>query len=188
MHKLIQIHDHAVEGFSSRVIALRYEDWDRPTPDADWDVRDLVNHLVYENLWAVPLLQGKTIAEVGDRFEGDLLGDAPTSKWEAAESAARRAVRKPGALDGVVHASFGDISAEEYVTQLAADHLIHSWDLARAVHGNERLDPDLVAFVTDYYTPRVHEWRAMGAFGPEVPAPPYADEQIRLLALTGREA
>ena len=42
---------------------------------ADWNVRQLVNHLVYENLDG-PADGGSTIAEVGDRYEGDLLGDA----------------------------------------------------------------------------------------------------------------
>jgi len=36
-----------------------------------------VNHLAGEDLWAPPLLAGSTIAEVGDRFEGDVLGAEP---------------------------------------------------------------------------------------------------------------
>lgn len=180
------IHRHAVEEFSSRVEALRYEDWDRPTPNEEWDVRDLVNHLASENFWSVPLLQGKTIEEVGDKFDGDVLGEAVTAMWNTSVHESLRAVRTEGALDGIVHVSFGDIPAEEYVTQLAVDHLIHAWDLARATHRNERLDPDLVSFAIDYITPHADEWRAAGAFGPAVKVSPSASEQTRLLALTGR--
>ena len=32
-----------------------------------------MRHLVYECLWSPPLFEGQTIADVGDRFEGDIL-------------------------------------------------------------------------------------------------------------------
>ena len=49
-----------------------------------------------------------------------------------------------GALERVVDLSSGPTPAREYVSQLFADHLIHAWDLARAVGADERLDPELV--------------------------------------------
>ena len=52
-------------------------------------MRDLVNHVVGEQRWVVPLLEGRTVAEVGDALDGDLLGQAPQ---EAAASAAKAAV------------------------------------------------------------------------------------------------
>ena len=56
------------------------DQWGAPTPCADWDVRELVNHVAGEDLWTAPLLEGSTIEEVGDRFDGDLLGDDPISR------------------------------------------------------------------------------------------------------------
>ncbi len=44
--------------------------WHDPTPCTEWDLRVLVNHITYENLWAAELFPGKTLAEVGDRFDG----------------------------------------------------------------------------------------------------------------------
>ena len=66
--------------------------WAAPTPCTDWTVRDLVNHLTVEHLWVPPLLEGRTVAEVGDRFDGDVLGDDPAAAWEAAAAASRRAL------------------------------------------------------------------------------------------------
>lgn len=186
MHKLVELHHRAVATFSDAVVTLEHEDWDRQTPCEEWDVRALVHHLTYENLWTGPILEGKTIAEVGDQFEGDLLGDAPIPAWEASVAAARRAVRKDDTLAGMVHLSDGDHSADDYVSMLVTDYVIHAWDIARAVHGKERLDPDMVAFVADYLPPRAEEWRSAGLFGPAATVPSSADEQTRLLALTGR--
>jgi len=72
------------------------------------------------------LLAGSTIAEVGDRFEGDVLGAEPEAAWTAASAAAVRAVGEDGAMDRIVHLSFGDLHGSEYTLRLFADHLIHA--------------------------------------------------------------
>ena len=53
-----------------------------------WTVRDLANHVTNENLWTVPLIKGSTMDEVGDRFDGDVLGDDPIGSALAAARAA----------------------------------------------------------------------------------------------------
>ena len=42
-----------------------------------------MSYLACEDLWAPPLLAGSTIAEVGDRFEGDVLGAEPKAAWDS---------------------------------------------------------------------------------------------------------
>jgi len=118
----------AVAEFDARVRQIGDHQWQAATPDEDWSVRDLVNHVAGEDLWAPPLLAGSTIAEVGDRFEGDVLGSEPKAAWTAASAAAVRAVQADGAMDRIVHLSFGDFPGSEYTLQLFADHLIHAWD------------------------------------------------------------
>ena len=86
-----------------------------------------------------PLLGGSTIEEVGSRFDGDLLGDDPVRTVD--EAGALAAVRAEGAVEGSAHLSFGDHPGREYTMQLAADHLVHTWDLARAIGAAETLDP-----------------------------------------------
>jgi uncharacterized protein (TIGR03086 family) len=137
-------------------------------------------------LWAPPLLAGSTIAEVGARFAGDVLGDDPRAAWAAASTEAVRAVEDAGAMDQTVHLSFGDFSGSEYALQLFADHLIHAWDLARAIGADERLDAGLVVSCGNWFEAMEDAYRGAGAIAARPPVPGDADAQTLLLARFGR--
>jgi uncharacterized protein (TIGR03086 family) len=186
MAEAVELYRRSVEDFGRRVMTIGDGDWDRPTPCADWTVRDLVRHLVYEELWAPPLLEGQTMADVGDRYEGDILGADPQAAWKEAAAAALAAAVPPDVLGRTVHLSFGDFPGREYLGQLTADHVIHAWDLARGIGADDRLPPDLVEFVHDFMAPQVDAWRGAGVFAEAVEIPADADLQSKLLALTGR--
>jgi uncharacterized protein (TIGR03086 family) len=182
----IEMYRRSVEEFGQRVMAVGPGDWDRPTPCSDWTVRDLVRHLVYEELWVPSLLEGQTVADVGDRYEGDILGADPQAAWKESAAAALAAGGSPDVLGRTVHLSFGDCPGQEYLAQLTADHVIHAWDLARGTGGDDRLDPELVEFVHAFMAPQVDQWRAAGVFASAVDVPDDADLQAKLLAITGR--
>jgi uncharacterized protein (TIGR03086 family) len=178
----------AVAEFDVRVQQIGDHHWAAATPDEGWSVRDLVNHVVGEDLWAPPLLAGSSIAEVGDRFEGDVLGAEPKLAWAAASAEAVRAVGTDGAMGRIVHLSFGDAPGSEYALQLFADHLIHAWDLARAIGADERLDTGLVAACTSWFEGMENAYRDAGAIAARPPVPSDADAQTLLLARFGRQA
>jgi uncharacterized protein (TIGR03086 family) len=183
---LATLHRRAVASWEDRVLAVGPGSWDDPTPCEKWSARDLVNHVVGEELWAVPLLAGATIAEVGDRFDGDVLGADPASSAQAAAEAAVRSVDDALPRGVTVHLSYGEESAEEYVRQLVADHLVHGWDLAAATGGETRLDPELVAEVAAWFAGREDLYRAAGIIGPRVHTDP-DDPQAQLIAGFGRD-
>jgi len=178
----------AVGEFGARVSQIRDDQWEAATPDTEWNVRDLVSHVLAENLWAPPLFAGSTISEVGDRFDGDVLGADPQGSWRAACADAMAAADKPDAMDRTVHLSFGDFPGREYAMQLFADHLIHAWDLARAIGADERLDPELVDACAAWFAPIEGAYRSAGAIAARPPVPDGADAQTRLLAMFGRRA
>jgi uncharacterized protein (TIGR03086 family) len=183
-----QLYRRASEGFGERVHAVRDDQWALPTPCGEWDVRAVVNHVVGENRWAVPLFAGGTIEEVGDRYDGDLLGGDPAVAWDDSAAAAAASVDAPGAVDRTVHLSFGDVPGHEYAMQLFADLLVHGWDLSRAIGADERLDPELVDACAAWFATVAGSYRAGGAVGPRVATPPDADPQTVLLADFGRTA
>jgi len=178
----------AVAEFDARVRQIGDHQWQAATPDEDWCVRDLVNHLVGEDLWAPALLAGSTIAEVGDRFDGDVLDAGPHAAWTAASAQAVRAVEADGAMDRIVHLSFGDFPGREYALQLFADHLIHAWDLARAIGADEHLDEELVVSCASWFQAVEETYRSAGAIAARPPVPGDADAQTLLLARFGRRA
>ena len=171
--------------FGSRVHAVG-DRWDAPTPLPGWDVRRLVHHLVEEEVWAPPLFAGETIEQVGDRFAGDLLGDDPLAAFDAAAAAAVAAVSADGALDRTVHLSFGDHPGREYATQLAADHLVHAVDLARALGVDDTVDATTAEVLRDWFGGMEDAYREMGVIGPRVEVPPDAGAQAQLLGMMGR--
>ncbi|RZS43222.1 uncharacterized protein (TIGR03086 family) [Herbihabitans rhizosphaerae] len=160
--------------------------WDGPTPCTDWTVTDLVNHLVYEQLWVPELLAGATMAEVGDRYDGDQLGAEPVAAWEKSATTARGAWLEPGAIERTVHLSFGDTSATEYCWQMTVDLAVHGWDLATAVGVPHRIGDDLAGALIEVAEPAVAHWQGAGIFDPPVPVPGDAPPAERLVALLGR--
>jgi uncharacterized protein (TIGR03086 family) len=183
---VLALHARSVELFLERARAVPDDAWDGPTPTAPWSVRDLVNHVVGEDRWTAPLMSGKTIAEVGDRLDGDLLGDLPVQAAERAGKEACAAFGEPGAGDRTVHLSFGDTPATEYAWQLVADHVVHGWDLAVATGGDTRLDDDLVAAVAGWFADREDLYRQAGAIA-ERPAVAGSTPQDNLLLAFGRD-
>jgi uncharacterized protein (TIGR03086 family) len=184
---LVDLYDRSVDGFVDRVRRVRPDQWSAPTPCADWDVRTLVNHIVYEDRWSVPLFEGATIAEVGDQFEGDLLGDDPVANAAQAADETKKAAHRDGAMERTVHLSFGDTPATEYVHQLLADHVVHAWDLAAAIGADRALDPEAVRACLEWFADREEAYRSSGAIGPRVEVPAGAGDQDRLLAAFGRD-
>jgi uncharacterized protein (TIGR03086 family) len=160
--------------------------WSYATPCPEWTVRDLVNHLTVENLWAAELFAGATIDQVGHRFDGDQLGATPLRAWRTARNAARAAASSAGAAARVVHLSFGDVPGQEYAMQLFADHLLHAWDLARAIDRTITLPADQVQECLAWFAPNEDAYRSAGLIGPRATVSADAPADHHLLAAFGR--
>jgi len=180
-----QLYARAVATFDAVLNTMPGDRWTAATPCAGWDVRALVGHLVAEDRWAAELLAGRTIAEVGDGLDGDLLGDDPLAAWRAASAAATGAA---GAArdDDLVALSAGPTPVDEYLRQLAADHVVHAWDLATATGTNLRLEADLVDAVTVWFEPVRQVYQDHGMVGRPAPLTGSESAQARLLAMFGR--
>jgi uncharacterized protein (TIGR03086 family) len=178
--------DRAAQGFAARLAQVGDDQWDGPTPCAEWTVRDLVAHAVGGCLVAPHLLAGKTLDEARAAVsppEGDL-GDAfgPAAAGQAAAFAA------PGALEAIVHHPAGDMPGADYLGLRISDLAIHTWDLARAIGADEALDPELVATAYERMAPRAPYLGQSGYFGTGSSGEVGEDRplQDRLLDMAGR--
>lgn len=167
---------------------VRADQWHASTPNTEWDVKQVANHIIGENLWAGELFHGKSIAEVGNKFDGDVAGSDPAAAYRASVSVATDAVTAPGAMEAVCHLSFGDFSGADYSAQLFLDLLIHGWDIAKATQQDTRLPPDLVEACIPIAEQITAIARSTGVYGDELPVSPEANRQTKLLALVGRRA
>lgn len=186
MTNIAKLHRTALATTGEIVAGVVPDQWNLPTPDEEWDVRALVNHIVSGNLWAAELSTGSTIDEVGDRLDGDVLGEDPLGSYDASASAAAAAFEGPGALDAACAVSYGPVPGSVYAGHRFVDVLIHGWDLAVATGQDATIDPDLVMACLAIVEPQADLLQASGSFGVHVDVPDDADPQTRLLAILGR--
>lgn len=148
----------ATAEFELRLHAVGTDQWDLPTPCADWDVRGLVNHVAAGNRMAARLLDGCSREEATATIAADVLGADPVATAVAGDAAQTAAFGEPGALERVCHHPMTDMPGAMLIGFRVGDLTLHAWDLARATGGDEALDADLVAEV----------WAAMEPLGPVI--------------------
>lgn len=177
----------AIDQTGSCVRQVKAEHLGNATPCSEWDLRALLNHMVYELRWVPDILRGKTIGEVGDRYDGDTLRSDFRSAWQHAADTALVAVHR---LEDnpAVHLSYGDVPASDYLAELSVDIFVHGWDASHALNYSLVFQPDACQAVYEWLLPRRDSLAASGLFAEPVDVSDGAAPQVRLLAITGREA
>jgi uncharacterized protein (TIGR03086 family) len=185
---LPEAHEQALQATERLVANVKDAQMGDPTPCDGWDVRQLLNHVVSGNFWVEPLVGGKTIEEVGDRLDGDVLGGDPADAYRRSAGEAAAAFKRPGAMEAPVAVSYGPVPGSVYAGHRLIDVLVHGWDLARGTGQDTTLDADLVAACWEVVEPQLDQLSGSGAFGTTVEIRDDADLQTRLLAALGRQA
>lgn len=185
MADLVALFQRSTDRFGELIGSVGDGHWGEPTPCEGWDVRELVNHVVGEQLWGPHLVGGETIADVGDRYDGDVLGDHPKAAWRKAIGPSVQAFEAAD-LDGTVHLSYGDEVTREYLVQMLTDAAVHGWDLARAIGAEETIDDDAAELLLEHWTALEAMVRGSGMFGEKVEVPADASAKDKLLGLLGR--
>lgn len=171
------------------------DQWEMVIPDwfpkgraqGEVTLRTIVNYHAYDDAWVPDVLAGRTKDQVGDRYDGDLLGDDPKAGFR---EGADRAIAAVAALDDperVVHLSYGDFPAREYLKHVITFRGFRVHDIAKLIGVDDTLPPELLDGLIEMVVPEVDQWRAVGVFGPAITPPEGADRQTELLCLVGRQ-
>lgn len=161
------------------------EQMELPTPDTEWDVHDLLQHITYELAWTADIVAGKTIAEVGDKYEGELLYGNPLEAWANYEAITRAAVEAAD-LHGIAHLSYKDTTVGEYLLEAGNDQLVHAWDLGEALGVPVVFDEYIAETLYERALARKEELLESGLFKAPVEVGESANAQTRLLGILGR--
>ena len=187
MTDIAHLHRRALDETRSVVARTDRAQWTDATPCDGWDVQALLNHLVAGNLWAAELGSGRTIEEIGDRLDGDVLGDNALAAFDASAQAAAMTFEAAGALDAPCAVSYGPVPGSVYAGHRFIDVLIHGWDLATATGQDATLDPELVDAASRLLHDQAEMVRASGMFGEDLLVPAGTGTQTQLLAFIGRK-
>lgn len=171
----------AAATFSAVAHAVPPDRWDDPSPCEGWSARDVVTHMVE---WMPGLLAsiGAPVAGVPDAATD------PATAWDRLAAGIQAVLDDPDrARREITHEHLGTLTVERAIGMtMTGDVLVHTWDVARATGGDERLPADLVRQQAEGMAAMGDALEQSGHFGPVVAVPDDADEQTRMLGLSGR--
>lgn len=173
-------YERVATGFGERLAGVKSDQWSDATPCRDWDVQQLVAHVINTQRAVLGAL-GETGPEIDS--DGDL-----AAQWHDYSGQLLSAVQDPETAATEVTTFGGNrLPFEELVGGLAcSDTVIHTWDLARATGQEEDLDPEAVGHCAGVLAGYGDSMRRPGGFDPELPSPPGADAQTKFLHFAGR--
>lgn len=178
----------ALDAMGQLVAAVREGKWEAPTPCVEWNVHQLVSHLVAGNHLFARALEGDPppLEEIRRQLGTDALGEDPIAAYRAGADAVLTAFGRPGALDQMITVPIGTVPGVVALHLRIVETLVHGWDLAQAIgrqlEVDEALTEQALAFTRD-------KLDLPGDRRPFAPPQPVADDAPaldRLAALLGR--
>ena len=129
----------ADEALRQVVDQIRDDQWESRVPDdmsprqPGLTLRRIIDYHAYDDAWVPDVLAGRSIEEVGKKHDGDLLGDHPKLSFSGIVETAVTAVRDLDDPDRIVHLSYGDYSAREYLKHITSFRGLRAYDIAKFI-------------------------------------------------------
>jgi uncharacterized protein (TIGR03086 family) len=170
------------KGFDAAVKATGSDQWDVQTPCEQWKARDVVAHVVEGHRGVIAGIRGG---------ESEALGpdEDPKAAWTEASKAIDEITGDPEALAKEIDGPVGKMPAGDIIGRfMTMDLLVHTWDLARTVGADEKLDEESVRHAYEGLKPMDAMIRQPNVFGAKLDPPAGADLQTEFLYFLGRPA
>jgi uncharacterized protein (TIGR03086 family) len=172
---LLELYGRASEWTLAKVGGAS-EKLDAPTPCDEWDVRELLNHMLDTQHYFAGSARGEDVA-LPSPTPPDLLGSDPVADFERAREETLQTFREPGVVEKTGPA----------LGIAFTDQLLHGWDLAKATGQDTTMPTGLPEMAYEMIHGRFTDEQRKGTFKPEIPVDPEASAQDKLLAYTGRD-
>lgn len=173
----------ACEAVGGLIAGIRPEQWKAPTPCPEWNVREVVDHLVGMDLVFAALIEGGPMPERG----ADRLGDDPAGAFRASGALLQAAFSRPGVLERSYRGPLGSATGAERLQIRLYDLLAHGWDLDRATGIPARLPEDLAEQALEFAQVQLSSPQSRtGRFADPQPVEGTAPAIDRLAAFLGR--
>ncbi len=157
-----------------------------PTPCPEWNVRELMNHIVGGGYLFAGTAAGQEMP-AGDGPPPDMLGDDPAGAYRQSAAGVRAAMDRDGVMDQMMNLPAGELPGSTMFNIATSEALVHGWDLAKATGQDTSFPDDVAEAVYAFTAPGVDFGRQGGFYGPEVSLPEGAPAHQRLVALLGRQ-
>jgi uncharacterized protein (TIGR03086 family) len=168
--------------FDAAVRAVTPDRWGTPSPCEQWTARDVVAHVVEGHRGVIAGVRGGESEPMG-------ADEDPRQAWEKASRAIDEITGDAEVLATEFDGPTGRMPTGEIIGRFVTmDLLVHTWDLARAVGADERLDEDSVRHAYEDLKPMDAMIRQPNVFGPKLEPPLGADLQTEFLYFLGRRA
>ncbi|MDQ3956083.1 MAG: TIGR03086 family metal-binding protein, partial [Actinomycetota bacterium] len=138
------MYGRALERTREVVAGTRPDQLEDPTPCSDWNVHELLNHLIGGCLSVAAGAKGGTeqMSEEIDRVQGDHL-----AAYDRASLAALEAFKEDGSLKKKFTMPWGETPGAAALSLAIADAAVHGWDLAQATGQKMVIDDDIAEAV-----------------------------------------
>lgn len=172
----------ALDDVATLARGIRSDQWAAPTPCADWNVRDVLAHVVGMNLVFAAMLSDRKPPDRGR----DPLGEDPVTAYIESASALLTAFERPGVLERVYTSPLGEATGADRLQIRLYDLLAHGWDLAQATNQDFSASEELAGKSLLFARAQLHDQARDGRFDAPQPVPDDAPALIRLVAFLGR--
>jgi hypothetical protein len=157
--------------------------WTRRFTDPTLEQIVLVH--AHDEAFVPDVIAGRSLDEIGDRWESVLLDPDALVAYRTAQQAAQDAASAELDPRAPVHFSYGDYPLREALTHLAMYRGFQSWQIAHVAGIRHGMSPELIEGLNAYVMPHADDWRQWGVFPPAQEPPADADDEVRLLCASG---
>jgi uncharacterized protein (TIGR03086 family) len=168
----LAVAQHVVDGIDRSQFEL-------PTPCDEWNVRQVLEHIIGGNR----RITGDLPA-VGE----DVIGDDLSAAYAGSAAGSLAAFSADGAMDRQFMLSIGEVLGSFAVLARSTDQLAHAWDLAKATGASTDLSPVLYTTALDVLQERFAvRGRNYKSYAEEKVPPDDATAADRFAAFAGRQ-